>query len=95
MEFELVDFNSKVVVRLTARVRKNLERCMDFYKRMLATHNRCQTSAAKGIQEFLDWEGHLKYLQDRLQEDELRIQQVKSITEKVVKCLVAQEVIAF
>ena len=32
----------------------------------------------------------MKYLQDRLQEDELRIQQFKCITEKVVKSLVAQ-----
>ena len=63
---------------------------MDFYIKMLTTHNRCQTSASKRIQEFPDQEGHLKYLQDRLQEDEISIQQIKGITEKVVKNWVAQ-----
>ena len=32
----------------------------------------------------------MKYLQDRLEEDELSIQQVKGITKKVVNILVAQ-----
>ena len=60
---------------------------------MLTTNNRFQTSAKKRIHEFLDQEGHLKYLQDRLQEDELSIQQVKGIIEKVIKSLVAQETV--
>ena len=89
-----MDFNSKVAARLTAGVRKYLERCMDFYKRVLTTHNRCQTSAKKIMQEFPNHEEHLKYLQDRLQEDELSIQQVKGITEKAVKSLVAQAVVS-
>ena len=49
---------------------------------------------AKRIQEFPDHEEHLKYLQDRLQDDELIIQQVKGITEKAVKSLVAQDAVS-
>ena len=38
-------------------------------------------------------EEHLKYLHDRLQEDELNIQQIKGLNEKIVKGLVAQAAI--
>ena len=93
-KFELMDLSSKAAARLTTGVRKNLERCMDFYKRMITTHNRCQTFVAKRIQEFLDREEHLKYLQVRLQEDELGIQQVKGLNEKEVKNLVAQDAVS-
>ena len=66
IEFKLMDFSCKATARLTAGVGKTLERCMDFYKRVLTTHNRCQTSAEKRMQEFPNHEEHLKYLQDRL-----------------------------
>ena len=61
---------------------------------MLTTHNRFQTYAAKIVHEFPYQEGYLKYLQDVLQEDELSIQQIKYITEKVVKNLVAQATVS-
>ena len=67
-----------------------MDKCMEFYKRVLTTHNIFQTSITKRLQEFLGQEEHLKYLHDRLQEDELNIQLVKGLNEKVVKILVAQ-----
>ena len=36
----------------------------------------------------------MKYLHDRLQEDELHIQLVKGLNEKVIKCLVAQAAVS-
>ena len=90
IEYELMDFSSKVVARLTAVVGKTLDKCMDFYKRVLTTHNRSQTSMANRLEEFPCQEEHLKYLHEKLQEDELNIQQVKGLNEKVVKSLVAQ-----
>ena len=53
IEFELMDFSSEAVAILTVGVGKNLEKWMDFYKRMITTHNRCQTSAQKGSRNFL------------------------------------------
>ena len=44
---ELMDFSNKAVARLSATVRKKLERCVDFYKRMIKTHNICQPSTEK------------------------------------------------
>ena len=57
---------------------------------MLTTHNKCQASATKRIQEFLNQKEQLKYLKDKMHEDELSIQQIKGITEKVVKNWVSQ-----
>ena len=37
------------------------------------------------IKEFLGKDEHLKYLQDRLHEDELSIQKIEDITEEVIK----------
>ena len=74
-----MDFSSKATARLTTAVGKTLDKCMDFYKRVLTTHNRCQNSAAKRLQEFPGQEEHLKYLHDRMQEDELNIQLVKGL----------------
>ena len=52
---------------------------------MCTTHNKCHTSSVERIQEFPEKDEHLKYLQDRLGKDELSIQQIEGITEKVVK----------
>ena len=79
---------------MTFTVGKTLDKCMKFYKRVLTTHNICQTSATKRLQEFPRQEEHLKYLHDRLQEYELNIQLVKGLNEKVVNGLVAQAAVS-
>ena len=89
-----MDYSSKDAARLTATVGKTLDKCMDFYKRVLTTHNKCHTSEARRLQEFPGQEEHLKYLHDRMQEDELNIQQVKGLNEKIVKSLVAQAAVS-
>ena len=94
IEYDIMNFSSKASERLIVTVGKTMEKCMEFYKKVLTTHNRCQTSSAKRLQEFPDQEDHLKYLHDRLQEDELHIQLVKGMDEKVVKGLVAQAAVS-
>ena len=90
IEYELMDFDNKVAAILTTVIGKTLDKCIEFYKRVLTTHNRCQTSTTKRLQGFPTQEEHLKYLHDRLQEDELNIQLIKDVNEKVVKGLIAQ-----
>ena len=60
---------------------------------MLTTHNKCDTSLAKRLQEFPSHEEHLKHLHDRLQEDELSIQLIKGLNEKVIKGEISQVVV--
>ena len=59
-------------------------------EKVLTTHNRCQTSSKKRLDELPAHEEHLKQLHDRLQEDELGIQMIKSLDDKVLKGVSAQ-----
>ena len=52
IEYELMDFRSTAAARLTVVVRKTLDKCMEFYKRVITMHNKCQTSTAKRLQDF-------------------------------------------
>ena len=63
--------------------------CAEFYRRVLSTYNRCQTSVEKRFDVLPDHELFLKHLQDRYQEDEQEIQQVKDLDEWVLKNVVA------
>ena len=90
MEYDLINFSSKVAKRLIDAVKKTTDKCMEFYNKVLTTHNNWQTSSTKRIQEFRAHEEHLKHLHDRLQEDELSIQLIKGLNEKVIKSMVAQ-----
>ena len=67
---------------------------MEFYKKVLTTHNKCQTSSTKRLQEFPAHEEHLKHLHDRLHDDELGIHLIKSLNEKVIKGVIAQAAVS-
>ena len=56
IEYELTDFSCKAA----ATVEKTLDRCMDFYKRVIKTHNKFQNSEEKRVQEFPGEEDYLK-----------------------------------
>ena len=69
IEHDIINFSSKVAERLIVAVKNSMEKCAEFYKKVLTTHNKCQTSSSKRLQNFPAREEHLKYLHDRLQED--------------------------
>ena len=41
IEYDIMNFSSEAAVRLTVAIEKTLDRCTEFYKKMLTTHNRC------------------------------------------------------
>ena len=73
LEYELIGFGNKYVEKLVEAVKKTKDQCMEFCEKVLATHNTCQTSSKKRLDELPAHEEHLKQLHDRLQEDELGI----------------------
>ena len=77
IEHDIINFSSKATERLIVAVKKTMDKCMELYKKVLTTHNKCQTSSTKWLQEFSAHEEHLKYQQ----EDELNIQLVKGLNE--------------
>ena len=45
-----MNFNSKAAERQIDAVEKTTYKCREFYKKVLTTYNKCQTSSAKRIQ---------------------------------------------
>ena len=69
---------------------KTLEKCKEFYKKMRKVHNKFQIPLAAKIKDFPDKDQHLKFLQDRLLEDEQYILKMEVIKEEDVKNWIAQ-----
>ena len=90
LEYELMGFGNKASEKLLEAMKKTKYRCMEFCEKVLETHNRCQTSSNKRLDGLLAHEEHLKQLHDRLQEDELGIQLIKSLDDKGLKSVIAQ-----
>ena len=61
---------------------------------MLTTYNKCQTSSTKRIDKLPEHEELLKKLQEILQEDELGIQLIKILSEKVIKSVTSQAAVS-
>jgi len=93
-EYELIGFGNKAVEKLIEAVTKTKDQCMEFYEKVLRTHNGCQTSSKKRIDELPAHEEHLKQLHARLQEDELGIQLIKRLDEKVLKSVIDQAAVS-
>ena len=66
-------------------MKKTKNGCAEFCRRVLLTYNLCQTSMAKRLEVLPEHEMFLKNLQDRYNEDEQAIQQVKELDEKILK----------
>ena len=90
LEYELIGFGNKTAKKLIEDVQKNKDQCMEFCEKVLTTHNKCQTSSKKRLDEFPTHKEHLKQLHDRLQEDELGLQLIKSLDDKVLESVIAQ-----
>ena len=71
-------------------MKKKKTTCAEFCRRVLSTYNRCHTSAEKILDVLPKHELFLKHLQDRYQENEQEIQQVKDLDEWILKNAVAQ-----
>ena len=63
--------------------------CAEYYRRMLVTYNQCQVTIDKRVDKIPDHELFIEHLQNRYQEDEHEIQQVKDLDEQVLKKVVA------
>ena len=94
LEYDLMSFSNRASERLIDAAEKKSYKCGEFYKKVLVTHKKCQTSSTKRLQEFPTHEEHLNHLHDRMQEDELSIQLIKSLNEKVIKGVIAQAAVS-
>ena len=90
LEYELIGFGNKSAVELIMTARRTKGVYTKFGRKVLTTYNCCQTSLKKRIYELPEHEEHLKQLHARWQEDELGIQLIKILDEKVLKNVISQ-----
>ena len=50
LEYELIEFGNKAAEELVKTVRRTKGVCTKFYRKVLTTYNRCQTSAKKRLE---------------------------------------------
>ena len=81
----MIEFASKAAEELIKAVRKMKNAYVELCRRVLLTYNRCQTSAVRLLEVFLEHETFLKQLQEQCSEDERAIQLVEKLDEEVLR----------
>ena len=84
-----MEFASNIAEEFKKTMKKTKTACAEFCRRVLFTYNRCQTYAEKRLEVLPEHELFLKHLQDRYNEDEQTIQEVKDLDEWILKNEVA------
>ena len=65
LEYELIGFGNKAVEELIKETQRTKGVCTEFYRKVLTTHNRCQTSSKNRLDKLPEHEEHLKQLHAR------------------------------
>ena len=94
LKYELIGFSNSDAEKLIEAVQKTIYKCREFSNKVHTTHNRCQTSSKKRLDELPPHEEHLQQLHARFQEDELSIQLIKNLDERVIKNVIAQDAVS-
>ena len=79
--YDLLEFAINVAEEFKKTVKKTKGACVEYCRRVLATYNGCQISEEKIFDAILEHKLFIKHLQNRYQEDEQEIQQVKDLDE--------------
>ena len=93
-EYKLLEFTLNVAEEFKKTVKNTKGACAEYYRRVISTYNRCQNSAERRLDVLPEHELFLKHLQDRYQEDEQEIQQVKDLDEWILKNAVAHAAVS-
>ena len=80
-----MEFAIKTAEEFKKAVRKTKGTCIEFFRRLLITYNRCQVEAEQRMDAFPDHSLFVEILQRRYQEDERRIQHIKALAEQTLR----------
>ena len=94
LEYELIGFNNRAAEKLIEVVQKTIDKCREFSKKVLTSYNKFHTSSKRRLDELPPHEEHLQQLHVKFQEDELSIQLIKTLDERVIKNVTAQAVVS-
>ena len=66
-------------------MRKTKGVCTEFFRRLLITYNRCQVEAEQRLDVFPDHNLFVNILQKRYQEEEAKVQHIKSLDDQILR----------
>ena len=72
-DYDLLEFSINTTEEFKKVVKKTKGACVEFFKRILITYNRCQVEAEQRMDTFPDHSLFLEILQRRYHEDKQRI----------------------
>ena len=93
-EYDLLEFSINIAEEFKKTVKKRKGLCVEYYRRVLVTNNRCQVSIEKRLDAILQHDLFIENLQNKYQEDEQEIQQVKDLDEQILKNAVAHAIVS-
>ena len=89
-----MEFSIKTTEEFKKIVNEMKGACTEFCRRLLITYNWCQVAVEQRIVTFPYHDLFIEMLQNRYQEDEQRIQQVKVLDEQILKDEVAHSAVS-
>ena len=93
-DYDLLDFAINIAEEFKKTMKKTKGACADYYRRVPATYNRCHIYVEKILDAIPEHELFIEHLQNRYQEDEQEIQQVKDLDEWILKNAVAHAAVS-
>ena len=80
-DYDLLEFAINIAEEFKKTVKKMRGSCAEYYQRVPATYNRCQFSTDRILDSIPEHKLFIEHLQNRCQEDEQEIQQIKDLDE--------------
>ena len=77
-DYDLLEFSINTTEDFKKAIKKTKGACVEFFRRLLITYNRCQTEAEQRLDVFLDHNSFVEMLQKRYQEEEVKVQHIKA-----------------
>ena len=84
-DYNLVEFAINTVEDFKKAVKKTKGLCIEFFRRLLITYKQCQIEAEERIEAFPDHDAFVERLQKRFQEEEAKVQDIKSLDDQILR----------
>ena len=93
-DYDLLEFAINIAEEFKKAIKKTRGDCTEYCRRLLITCNQFQVTAEQRLYSFQENQPFIEILQNRYQEDEQRIQQVKVLDAQILKDEVAHLVVS-
>ena len=84
-DYNLVEFAINTTEDFKKAVKKTKRLCIEFFRRLLITYNRCQIEAEERLEAFPDHDAFVELLQKRFQEEEAKVQDIKALDDLILR----------